>query len=320
VSWTYRGYRLYGMAPPSSGGSTIGETMNILENFDQRRDDREAAEYRYLEACKLAYADRGKYVGDQDFVSVPLTGLLSKDYAKQRAGLIGQRAASTPVAPGNPWPYNNTATSSTYAGGGTSADQHTNHLVVADSHGNVVSYTNTIEQIAGSGILLANRGFLLNNELTDFNFQTGTANSVAPNKRPRSSMSPTIVTRHGRVVEAIGSPGGSTIITTVMQSLLNQIDYRMSLPEAIEAPRANQANGSTTLAERRYIDKYGAALEARGEAFKPTDYIGIAAGVAFLPHGKLTTATESWRGGGGSAMVVRPSNPAFASRAHPLSR
>jgi gamma-glutamyltranspeptidase/glutathione hydrolase len=319
VSWTYRGYRLYGMAPPSSGGSTIGETMNILENFNQRGDDRVAALYRYLEACKLAYADRGKYVGDTDFVNVPLNGLLSKDYAKTRAALIGPHAASTPVAAGDPWPFNGSATSSSYAANGTSADQHTNHLVVADRWGNVVSYTNTIEQIAGSGILLPNRGFLLNNELTDFNFPTGTANSVEPGKRPRSSMSPTIVMRHGRVVEAIGSPGGSTIITTVMQSLLNQIDFGMSLPAAIEAPRASQANSSSTNAEPNFIQQYGPDLTARGESFTAMPYIGIVAGLAFLPHGRLETATESWRGGGGSAMVVRPENPEPATAARVLS-
>ena len=304
ATWTYRGYRLFGMAPPSSGGSTIGETMNMLETFDQR-GDRTTALYRYLEALKLAYADRGKYLGDPDFVDVPLRGLLSQDYANQRALQIGPSAAATPVAPGDPWPYNGSA-GSTAGRTGTSSDQHTNHLVVSDRWGNVVSYTNTIEQIAGSGILLPNRGFLLNNELTDFNFQTGTANSVAGNKRPRSSMSPTIVTRNGQVVEAIGSPGGSTIITTVLQSVLNQIDFGMTLPRAIEAPRANQANGATTLAEQGFIDQYGTALEARGEAFKPTEYIGIVAALAFLPEGKVQAATESWRGGGGSAMVVRP--------------
>jgi gamma-glutamyltranspeptidase/glutathione hydrolase len=305
VTFTYRGYRLFGMAPPSSGGSTIGETMNMLENFDQRGDDRTTALYRYLEALKLAYADRGKYLGDSDFVDVPLRGLLSKDYAKQRASLIGPSAAATPVAVGDPWPYNGSSGQAS-ARTGTSADQHTNHLVVSDRWGNVVSYTNTIEQIAGSGILLPDRGFLLNNELTDFNFQTGTANSVAANKRPRSSMSPTIVTRNGKVVEAIGSPGGSTIITTVLQSLLNQIDFGMTLPEAIDAPRANQANGATTLAEQGFINQYGTALQARGEAFRPAEYIGIVAALAFLPEGKVQAATESWRGGGGSAMVVRP--------------
>jgi gamma-glutamyltranspeptidase/glutathione hydrolase len=198
-------------------------------------------------------------------------------------------------------------------------EHHTNHLVVADRWGNVVSYTNTIEQIAGSGILVPHRGFLLNNELTDFNFITGTANSPAANKRPRSSMSPTIVMKDGRVVEAIGSPGGSTIITTVLQVLLNQIDFGMTLPEAIEAPRASNRNAATTDAEPSFIQQYGPGLTAKGETLAPPaptspllpTYIGIAAGLQILPHGKLETATESWRGGGGSAMVVRPQNQDF---------
>src|SRR4051794_11529579 len=315
VSWTYRGYRLWGMPPSSSGGTTVGETMNILETFDQS-GDRTDALYRYLEALKLAYADRGKYVGDTDFVPVPVRGLLSKGYAHQRAALIGPTAATTPVAAGDPTPFDGAGAAAGYQSSSENHEQHTNHPVVADRRGNVVSYTNTIEQIGGSGITLANRGFLLNNELTDFNFPTGTANSVQANKRPRSSMSPTIVTKGGRVVEAIGSPGGSTIITTVTQTLLNQFDFGMSLPEAIEAPRASQSNSATTMAEPAFTALYGPALQAKGEKFAPPTptgslpaYIGIAAGLVFLPHDKLETATESWRGGGGSAMVGRPQNP-----------
>jgi gamma-glutamyltranspeptidase/glutathione hydrolase len=306
VSWDYRGFRLFGMGPPSSGGTTVGEGMNILENFDQRGSSRTDALYRYIEAGKLAYADRGEYLGDPDFVDVPVTGLLSQDYADERAKLIGDTAMQTPVAPGDPWPYDGGGSGTRMHAAGGSVEQHTNHLVVSDRWGNVVSYTNTIEQIAGSGITPPGRGFLLNNELTDFNFATGTANSVAPDKRPRSSMSPTIVTRDGRVVEAIGSPGGSTIITTVWQNLINQIDFGMSLPESIEAPRANPTNSSSVTAEQAFIDRYGSALEARGEKFSPTASIGIVAALEFLPGGKLLTATESWRGGGGSAMVVRP--------------
>src|SRR4051812_14004604 len=291
ATWTYRGYRLFGMPPSSSGGLTIGEAMNILENFDQS-GDRTQALFRYLEASKLAYADRGKYIGDTDFVNVPMQGLLSKAYAKQRAGLIGATALPTPVAPGDPTPFNGGAAATGFASASNDNEQHTNHLVVADRHGNVVSYTNTIEQIAGSGILLPRRGFLLNNELTDFNFGPGTANSVAANKRPRSSMSPTIVTRHGRAVEAIGSPGGATIITTVLQTLLNQIDFGMTLPEAIEAPRASNTNGSSTNAEPGFIAQFGPGLTALGEKLSSTapssallpPYIGIAAGLVFLPH------------------------------------
>jgi gamma-glutamyltranspeptidase/glutathione hydrolase len=315
ATWSYRGYQLYGMPPSSSGGLTVGEAMNILENFDQSGDRVEAL-FRYIEASKLAYADRGKYDADSDFVNVPVTGLLSKGYAKQRAALIGETALPTPVAPGDPTPFNgNGGSVKAYTTSSAGHEQETNHLVVADRWGNVVSYTNTIEQIAGSGILLPHRGFLLNNELTDFNFPTGTANSVQPNKRPRSSMSPTIVMKDGHVVEAVGSPGGSTIITTVLQTLLNQIDFKMTLPEAIEAPRAGNPNG-TTNAEPAFISQYGTQLKAKGETFAeaapsspllPT-YIGIVAGLQLLPHGKLETATESWRGGGGSAMVVDPEN------------
>jgi gamma-glutamyltranspeptidase / glutathione hydrolase len=220
------------------------------------------------------------------------------------------------VAPGDPTPFNGGAAASAFRTASQDGEQHTNHLVVSDRFGNVVSYTNTIEQIAGSGILLARRGFLLNNELTDFNFPTGTANSVQANKRPRSSMSPTIMTRNGRVVEAIGSPGGATIITTVLQTLLNQIDFGMSLPEAIEAPRASNLNG-TTSAEPAFVAQYGTQLGAMGEKISQTTasspllapYIGIAAGLVFLPHHKVESATESWRGGGGSAMVVKPGTP-----------
>jgi gamma-glutamyltranspeptidase / glutathione hydrolase len=315
ATWSYRGYQLYGMPPSSSGGLTVGEAMNILENFDQS-GDRVQALFRYIEATKLAFADRGKYIGDTDFVDVPVTGLLSKGYAKQRAALIGDAALTTPVAPGDPTPFNGGASVKAYQTTSANHEQHTNHLVVADRWGNVVSYTNTIEQIAGSGILLPHRGFLLNNELTDFNFPTGTANSVQPNKRPRSSMSPTIVMKDGRVVEAIGSPGGATIITTVLQTLLNQIDFGMTLPEAIEAPRASNLNGATS-AEPAFVAQYGPQLQAKGETINQAapsspllpPYIGIAAGLQLLPHGRLETATESWRGGGGSAMVVQPSNP-----------
>jgi gamma-glutamyltranspeptidase/glutathione hydrolase len=293
--------------------------MNILSNFDQS-GDRATALFRYLEASKIAFADRGQYLGDTDFVDVPLRGLLSPAYAKQRSQLIGDTALPTPVAPGDPKPFNGPGAVTAYQTTGRDHEQHTNHLVVADRWGNVVSYTNTIEQIAGSGIMLPGRGFLLNNELTDFNFTPlDSANSVRPNKPPRSSMSPTIVTKDGRVVEAIGSPGGSTIITTVLQVLLNQIDFGMTLPEAIEEPRASNRNAAATDAEPAFIDEYGDALTAKHETLQAVAksspllrrYIGIAAGLQIMPRGKLLTATENWRGGGGSAMVVRPENPSL---------
>ena len=180
----YRGLDVYGMAPPSSGGSTVGEALNILERFP-RNEPVEAKLHHYLEASKLAYADRNEYIGDPAFVDVPLRGLLSDRYAQERAALIGDTALPAPQEPGVPPGAAAAAKSS-----GDEQGRSTTHLTVADRWGNVVSYTFTIEQIGGSGIVVPDRGFLLNNELTDFNFETGTANSPDGGKRPRSSMAP----------------------------------------------------------------------------------------------------------------------------------
>jgi len=305
----YRGLDIYGMAPPSSGGSTIGEALNIMEGFP-RAEARDLKLHQYLEASKLAYADRGQFLGDPAFVDVPLRGLLSDGFAAERRSLITDTALPAPQPPGDPLPFN--------GGGGhghgygkVSSDAEgpsTTHLTVADRWGNVVTYTFTIEQIGGSGITVPGRGFLLNNELTDFNFTAGTANSPAPGKRPRSSMAPTLVFDHGRVAMALGSPGGSTIITTVLQILVNSIDFRMSLPDALAAPRASQRNSATTDAEPAFLAHDGPALEARGHKFVvPVDgYIGVATGIRFLRGGRQQSVAEPTRRGGGSAMVVRP--------------
>src|SRR5436190_2703943 len=234
---TYRGLDVYGMPPPSSGGSTVGEALNILEGFDMSTPDRALALHRYLESTRLAFADRNRWVGDPDFFDVPLDGLLSKDFPAERPCLIGPTAASSPVAPGDPSPpYNTTCSSGSAAASTGTEGTSTNHLTVVDHQGNVVSYTSTIEQIAGSAIAVPGYGFLLNNELTDFDPAPPSDGSPDPNlpaggKRPRSSMAPTIVTSDGHPLLAVGSPGGSTIITTVLQILLNRVDFGMSLPQ-----------------------------------------------------------------------------------------
>src|SRR5207244_141159 len=215
---TYRGYDVYGMGPPSSGGSTVAEALNILEGFDMSTSDRALALHHYLEASKLAFADRNRWVGDSDFVSVPLDGLLSKDFAAERRCLIRGTALPAPVAPGNPFPPFSPCTTASAAATAGPAETSTNHLTVIDRYGNIVSYTSTIEQIAGSAITVPGYGFLLNNELTDFDpvppSTTPDPNLPAGGKRPRSSMSPTIVLSGGRPLLGFGSPGGSTIITT----------------------------------------------------------------------------------------------------------
>jgi gamma-glutamyltranspeptidase/glutathione hydrolase len=307
----YRGLDVYSMPPPSSGGSTVGEALNILERSRLSSLPDVAALHRYLEASALAFADRNAYVGDPAYVQVPLAELLSDDFAAERACAIDPTAAlPKPVPAGNPdGDYEGCKAGAPASGGKGTEGLSTTHLTVADKAGNVASYTLTIEQTGGSGITVPGRGFLLNNELTDFTFQAADPtkpepNLPAPGKRPRSSMSPTIVLHGGEPVLALGSPGGATIITTVLQTLMNRIDRHLSLVDAIAAPRASQRNSPTTDAEPAFLERYGPALEDLGHEFAPVDEIGAATGVEFLPGGLLLAAAEPERRGGGSAGVV----------------
>jgi gamma-glutamyltranspeptidase / glutathione hydrolase len=309
----YRGYRVVSMGPPSSGGSTVGEALNILEGFDLDSESSTEALFHYLEASRLAFADRNRWVGDPDFVDVPLRGLLSQRFADERRCLIGDAANDSPVPPGDPFPpFGPGCPAGGVATAAPAERPATTHLTVADRWGNVVSYTLTIEQTGGSGMVVGGYGFLLNNELTDFNPEPLFAgvpdpNLPAPGKRPRSSMSPTIVFRDGRPVLAVGSPGGATIITTVLQILVEHLDRGRSLPEAIAAPRASQRNSDPGDAEPAFLaSPEAAALLAMGEEFQEVPELGAAAGIAFLGHGVLQAAAEPVRRGGGSALVVNP--------------
>ncbi|WP_239000782.1 gamma-glutamyltransferase [Jiangella asiatica] len=309
----YRGLQVYGMPPPSSGGSTVGEALNILESFDLAAMDEATALHHYLEASALAFADRNRYVGDPDAVDVPLEELLSQGFADERVCLLDSAAAAVkPVAPGMP--------DGDYAGcAPAAADAHavddagsTTHLTTADRWGNVVAYTLTIEQTGGSGITVPGRGFLLNNELTDFNFvpTQGSApdpNLPGPNKRPRSSMAPTIVLDDGEPFLAVGSPGGATIIGTVLQTLINRIDRGMDLPGAIAAARLTQPNSRNTSAEPAITDGLlGDALVGFGHTLVRTAEIGAATGIEVLDRKLLQAAAEPVRRGGGSAGVLIP--------------
>ncbi|GAA2520246.1 gamma-glutamyltransferase [Streptomyces levis] len=309
---SYRGLGVYSMAPSSSGGTTVGEALNILERTDLSKADRATYLHRYIEASRIAFADRGRWVGDPAFEDVPTKELLSQRFADSRACLIKDDAVLTsPVAPGDPrdpksCDTGGTAAPTTYEGDSTT------HLTVADKWGNVVSYTLTIEQTGGSGITVPGRGFILNNELTDFSFAPANPavhdpNLPGPGKRPRSSMSPTIVLdRHDRPVVALGSPGGATIITTVLQTLTGFLDRGLPLVDAIAAPRASQRNAAQTELEPGLDGDVKRQLEAIGHSFKANPEIGAATGVQRLPGGKWLAAAETVRRGGGSAMVVRP--------------
>ncbi|MFI8993571.1 gamma-glutamyltransferase [Streptomyces sp. NPDC053542] len=308
----YRGLDVYGMAPSSSGGTSVAEALNILENHDVAKLSEKQYLHRYIEASRIAFADRGRWVGDPAAQKVPTKELTSQKFADSRACLIKDDAVlKSPVAPGDPrhpepCAAGDKAAPTTYEGDSTT------HLTAADKWGNVVAYTLTIEQTGGSGITVPGRGFLLNNELTDFSFAPAAPGVPDPNlpgpaKRPRSSMSPTVVLDHGKPVLAVGSPGGATIITTVLQTLLGHLDRGLPLVDAIAAPRASQRNAAQTeLEPGLYDSKLRTELEALGHSFKENPEIGAATGVQRLSDGRWLAAAEKVRRGGGSAMVVQP--------------
>jgi gamma-glutamyltranspeptidase/glutathione hydrolase len=305
----YHGLDVYSMGPPSSGGSTVGEALNILKGYPLSTLTREAALHYYLEASRFSFADRNAYLADPDYFAVPLSGLLSDGFAETRRGLITSTAATSPVAPGDPYPFNGGGGAAAAATSTDTQPRTTTHITTADRWGNVVSYTFTIESTGGAGMVVPGFGFLVNNELTDFNFDSLThPNRVEAGKRPRSSMSPTIVLQDGNPFLAVGSPGGSTIITTVLQILVDRIDLGLTLPQAIADPRLSQRNTSTTQVEPSFLATPEAtALSARGHVFSTTPEIGAATGIEFLGGGQLLAAAEPVRRGGGSAMVVSPS-------------
>ncbi|MGW0087602.1 gamma-glutamyltransferase [Streptomyces sp. NPDC003328] len=310
---SYRGLGVYSIGPSSSGGTTVGEALNILERTDLSKASQVQYLHHFIESSRVAFADRGRWVGDPAFENVPTDELLSQKYADSRACLIKDDAVLTsPLAPGDPRhpaPCGTAgkAAPTTYEG------ENTTHLTVADKWGNVVSYTLTIEQTGGSGITVPGRGFLLNNELTDFSFAPADPavhdpNLPGPGKRPRSSISPTIVLdKDGNPVVALGSPGGATIITTVLQTLTGFLDRHLPLVDAIAAPRASQRNAAKTeLEPALYNSDLRAQLEAIGHSFTLNPEIGATTGVQRLPGGKWLAAAEKVRRGGGSAMVVSP--------------
>jgi gamma-glutamyltranspeptidase/glutathione hydrolase len=239
VEGRYRGWDIVSMPPPSSGGLTMIQMLMMMERFDIGEMGHNSADtiHVMVEAMHLAYADRGEYMGDADFVEIPIEGLLNPDYVATRSALIQMSTTNGSPLPGDPWAYEDVACISYPMLASARERRHTTHFVVADRWGNVVAWTTTIEDVWGSGIMVPGYGFMLNNEMTDFNFTPGGANELQPMKRPRSSMTPTILFKHGKPWMATGSPGGATIITTAMQVIMNVIDHDMTIQEAVDAPR-----------------------------------------------------------------------------------
>jgi gamma-glutamyltranspeptidase/glutathione hydrolase len=307
---TYRGYDVYGMPLPSSGGIAVAEALNILEGYDLKNLPRPNVEHLYLEASRMAFADRNAYLADPEYVDAPVDGILSKQFAAQRRSLIRADKAAAVVPAGDAFLYENDQSfplrpQQKLIQEGT----HTTHLTVSDKEGNVVSYTFTIESWGGSGIVVPGYGFLLNNEMTDFDFTGPAPNIPEAGKRPRSSMAPTIVLKDGKPAFTIGSPGGATIITTVLQTMVNYIDLGMTMDKAIDAPRLSQRNSKETSVEPGFIGTQQArGLENFGhkwEANPAPEEIGAANAIVFNPDGTVTAVSEGHRHGVGTALVQK---------------
>ncbi len=301
VEGTYRGYQIKATMPPSSGGLTLIQMLKMLERFPIG----DAAQgYGFgstktvnvmADAMRLAFADRSIWMGDSDFVSVPMKGLLNPTYTGLRGAAIipGARINPNPL-PGDPRPYEiaglQTGTRLAVAEPVTGPGETTTHFVVADKWGNMVSYTNTIESSHGIGVFAGyknadgtfhNLGFLLNNELTDFNTTPSTNpftasagyNDVQPNKRPRSSMTPAMIfTPNGDPLIAYGSPGGSTIINSVLNVTLNLIDHKMTLQDAINAPRVSITSATSTLSRDIGVAPASGLAQATVDGLKALGY------------------------------------------------
>ena len=318
----YQGLDVYSMAPPSSSGTTVGEALNILSGYNLKAEPRATALFHYLEASRLAYADRNAYVGDPRYVGVPVKSLLSPAFAATRRCLIHHQALVSPVAPGDPVPPYQKCENQQAPAVVANEGRHTNNIVTVDKWGDIVGYTNTINFFGGSGETVPGYGFLLNNEMTDFDFAPPAPGAYDPNlpaggKQPRSSMGPAIVLQDGKPLFTVGAAGGSTIITTILQIILNHVDFGMSLPAALAAPRVSQTNSPASLAEpgfyysalaRQLTRQFGEKFTLATGPILPLDhYPGDATAIQILGPGRFEAIAEPVRLGGGSALVVHPS-------------
>ena len=313
----YKGYDVYGMPVPSSGGIAVAEILNLIQAYEDRTgvETSELSDVDYLhrfsEASATAFADRNRYVGDVP--GVPVQELISPAFAAERACLFDPtKAQPRPIPFGSP----DGSYTSCAPGTETQREPHegpsTTHLTAADRWGNVASYTLTIESTGGSAITVPGYGFLLNNELTDFNFVSTTPAGVTdpnlpgPGKRPRSSMSPTILLEDGKPFLALGSPGGATIITSVSQTILGYLDRGLPLVDAVAAPRLSSRNGTEGAEPALLNSPVGAGLTALGHRLSNAGEIGAVTAIRSFDGGRFEAAAETVRRGGGSAMVVKP--------------
>jgi len=293
VRGNYRGYDIVSMPPPSSGGVHLIEMLNILEDYDLAKLSREESMHDMIEAMKRAYADRAVFMGDPDAVKIPVAGLTSKTYAASLRAQIGERATpSANIHPGKAIDFEG---------------QNTTHFSVIDRDGNVVSNTYTLNFSYGLGLVAEGTGVLLNNELDDFTSKPGTANAYdlmgynanlpGPGKRPLSSMAPTIVLKDGKPFLITGSPGGSRIITAVLQVIVNAIDFHMPVGQAVSEPRVHQQwQPDEVYAEAGFSPDVLEGLAKRGHKIVPTEPHTSANSIEVTADGYVGAADRRTRG------------------------
>jgi len=288
IQGTYKNYEFISMPPPSSGGIALSQLFNAVEDYDLSTMTFHGVESLHLiaEAERRVYADRAEHLGDEDFYDVPKSGLINKAYMLERMNDFDPKKAtlSKDISAGNPAPYES---------------NETTHLSVIDPMGNAVSVTTTLNGGMGSKVYVGGAGFLLNNEMDDFSIKPGTpnmfglvggeANAIAPGKRMLSSMTPTIITKNGELFMVVGTPGGSTIITSVFQTILNVVEWNMGMQEAVNAPRFHHQ----WLPDGISVERGGFTPEVRGQLvemghkFFERSAIGRVDAILVLPDGRL---------------------------------
>ena len=287
VRTTYRGYEIISSPPPSSGGVHIGQILNVLENFDIASMEVNSTEYLHLfsEVFKLCYADRAKYMGDPNFVKVPMEGLLSKAYAKELVARVDPNRAQK-VTCGDPWKHQSSSTT---------------HFSIADNEGNLVAVTRTINWMFGSCVVPEGTGFLLNDNMDDFSMDPNSANAVAGGKVPLSCMSPTFLLKDGKPFAVLGTPGGIRIISSMVQVISKIIDHGMGLDEAIASPRIGDDQRDLLIYEGRIPAETIAQLEKMGHPTQGHDdwhrVMGSVNGCVILEDGTLVGAADPRRDG-----------------------
>jgi gamma-glutamyltranspeptidase/glutathione hydrolase len=299
---TYRGYTVATTPPASSGGATLLQMLNILESFDLKAlggSGSSGALHVMAEAMKLAYADRYRHLGDTDFVKVPLKGFTSKAYGAQQASRIdvNQAKSAKALGAGDPWKYESPSTT---------------HFSIADSAGNAVSTTYTLGADFGSGVMVEGTGFVLNNQMNNYSHEQAVEaarkgrasppNAMAPGKRMLSTMMPTLVFKDGKPWLVTGTPGGSTIIDTVLQVIVNVIDFDLNIAEATHQPRIFQAATDTLEVEPNFNPDTVAAFRARGHSVKAAETMGSAQSI-MIDKGFFLGAADPRRPG---ALAVAP--------------